>query len=220
MSGRADTGGLTTALALLGAAGGGAGADSETQQADMFEAPAPLPLPVAPRADAGKAGRPKGARNRSTDEWVRYFLGQYRSPLTGLAELYTRPLGELVDDLQAMADKHKTWRETKDGGHWERVAVSPLEVLRLQRDAMVALLPYIHKRQPMALEVDQRMRGIVVLGSLDTAGADVSDDLALPLPPFEENQQVTGATDGQSDGSQSDGDRSVNAINRLGPKRG
>ncbi len=200
--GRQDTGGLTTALQLLGAAGAVDAGDGE--QPELFEASAPLPLPTAPRADAGKAGRPKGARNKSTDQWVSYFLGRYRSPLTGLAELYTRPLEELVDELQRMADKHKSWIETKEGGRWERVAINPLEVLRMQHNAMVAILPYIHKRQPIALEVDARQRGIVLLGSLDTAGADAGDDLALPLPPIVENQGVTDVEPTQSDGAQSE----------------
>lgn len=169
----------------------------------MFEASAPLPLPVAPQAE-GRRGRPPGARNKSTDEWVRYFLGRYRSPLTGLAELYTRPLEELVDEMQRMADKHKSWVETKDGGRWERVAISPLEVLKMQRDAMVAILPYIHKRQPMALEIEQKPRGIVVLGSLDMADVGDVDDLALPLGPAIENTDISGAPDAQSDEAKSE----------------
>jgi hypothetical protein len=199
MGERQDTNGLTTALQLLGAAGH---ADGQAEQDELFEAPGPLPLPTAPRP-AGKVGRPKGARNKSTEEWVRFLLSRYRSPLTVLAELYSRPLDELVDELQRMANKHQTWRETASGGHTERVQINPLEVLKMQRDAAVALLPYVHKRQPMALEVEQRQRGIVVLGHLDTTDLGGDDDLALPLMPTEENQEVRAAEAQQSHGQKS-----------------
>lgn len=215
MAGGNDTGGLTTALQLLGAAGVLLGDGGEAQE-DLFEAAAPLPLPLARPEGTGKAGRPKGARNRSTDEWVNYYLGRYRSPLTALGELYSRDLRQLVDDLQKMADTHKTWRETKDGGYWERVAINPLDVLKMQRDAAVAMLPYIHKRQPIALEVEQRQRGVVVLGSLDVSDLDTSDDLALPLPRHEENQQVTDARTGQSDDTKSDDATKASDINGMG----
>lgn len=201
--GRQDTGGLATALQLLGAAGV---VEDDDGQAELFEAPAPLPLPVA-QPEGSKGGRPKGARNRSTDEWVRYFLGRYRSPLTALAELYSRSFVEIVEQLQEQADKHKRWKpdaKLPGGGYWERVLIDPTDVLKLQRDAAVALLPYIHKRQPMALELDVKQRGIVVLGDLGVGNGMGGDDLALPLQPIEENQQVIEASPTQSDGSKSE----------------
>lgn len=182
----ADSNGLATVLELLGARGEVAGDGGA--QSELFDAAdAPMPLEPAKGKSGPKGGRPAGARNRSTEEWARFMLAQYRSPLVVLAELYSRPTGELVDQLQAMADKHKSWRETKDGGYYERVAVSPVDVLRMQRDAAVALAPYLHQQQPKAITVENRPHGIVVLGHLDGA-EDVSDELALPLPKTEENQ--------------------------------
>lgn len=204
MADRVDTGGLTTALQLLGAAGH-AVPGAEAVQDDLFEAEAPLSLPpAAVRERTGKAGRPAGARNKSTEEWVRYFLARYRAPMTALAEIYSRPLGPLVDELQAMADKHKSWVETKDGGRWERVAISPLEVLKMQRDAAAALLPYVHKKQPLDIAIDGRQPGIVVLGDLNVPVGGVSDELSLPVIDSEEYQGVSDAAPAQSDAHQSD----------------
>jgi hypothetical protein len=201
MGERQDTGGLSTVLRLLGASGRPDGEHSET---DLFEsATAQLPLPSKVER-TGKAGRPKGVPNRSTAEWAAYILGRHKSPLTALAELYSRPTGELVDQLQGMADKHKSWVETKEGGRWERVAISPADVLKLQRDAAVALLPYLHKRQPIAVEVEERPLGMVVIGDLAATDLDVLEGQALPLPPVVENQQVSEALTPQSDGQKSD----------------
>lgn len=203
MAGAADTGGLKTVLGLLGASGHVDGADGEAE-ADLFEAPAPLPLPLARPEPTGQRGRPKGARNKSTDEWVRYYLGRYRSPLTALGELYSRPLEDLVDELQRMADKHKSYVSTGEGGRYERVVISPLDVLKMQRDAAVAILPYIHKRQPIEVEVDQRRPGVVVIGNLEMSLTGDPDDLALPLPPLLQNQQVTDLQPQVSDGDKSE----------------
>ena len=206
MAGAADTGGLKTVLGLLGASGHVDGADGEAE-ADLFEAPAPLPLPLARPEPTGQRGRPKGARNKSTDEWVRFHLSRYRSPLTGLAELHSRPLEQMVDELQRIADKHKRWKPDPRfdaGGYWERVLVDPMEVLKLQKDCYVALLPYLHKRQPIEVEVDQRRPGVVVIGNLEMSLTGDPDDLALPLPPLLQNQQVTDLQPQVSDGDKSE----------------
>ena len=181
-----ETSGLATALKLLGAQGadviGGA-------QNDLFEAEATLPLAPSKGISGPQGGRPKGAMNRSTEEWARLLLSRYRSPLTVLGELYSRPLDELVDELQAMADKHKSWVETKDGGRWERVAIDPLAVLKLQKEAALELAKYVHKQMPRALEIeDSRPRGVMILGDFAEGSADGADDLALPLPPLEQDQ--------------------------------
>lgn len=206
MADRVDTGGLSAALKMLGAAGH---VDVNDDQPDMFEADAPLPLPISRPEPKSGAGRPPGARNRSTEEWARFLLNQGRSPLTVLQQLYSRPTEELVDQLQAMADKHKSYVETKDGGRWERVAINPLDVLKMQRDAAIALAPYVHKKQPLAIEVDERRLGITIIGDLGGDLGGDEDGLALTLAPIEENQQLAsvGATIGQdaSDSKQSDG---------------
>ncbi len=190
MAERMDTGGLAAALALLGAQGGLV--DDGGAQVDMFENDlAPLPLPVKGTSGA-KGGRPAGARNRSTDAWIAWFLNQHRSPLSVLGNIASQDVRELHALLQDMADARtrlKT-RATENGSTEEevRVLVDPLAVLKLQRDAAVALLPYIHKQQPKAIEIEQKRRGIVLLGDLEDVGEDGSDDLALPLPKVQENQ--------------------------------
>ncbi len=205
MGERQDTGGLTTVLQLLGAmgrteAGGG-------EQAELFEAEAPLPLAPAAGHEPRKVGRPAGSRNRSTAEWVSFFLSQNRSPLSVLGNIVSQPLEQLVDQLQAMSDKHAVVRFSEEGIATVAVArVNPLEVLKLQRDAAVALLPYIHRKQPMAVEIEQKQRGVVLIGELDVTDVGDDADLALPLPPTVENQRVSATSDAKSDASQSDAD--------------
>jgi hypothetical protein len=210
---RQDTGGLTALLGVLGARGGLVGADGE--QVDLFEAEgAALPLPLK-GASGPKGGRPAGSRNRSTEDWARYMLGRYRSPLTMLAELYSRDVAELHGQLQDMADNH-TRRKVHASGAVEevRVLVDPLAVLKLQRDAAVALAPYLHKQQPKAIEIEDKPRGVLIMGEIEAADA-VGDGLALPLAPIEENQRVTKAASVASDNPSVGHDGKANGANGL-----
>ena len=61
--------GLTAAVAAIGAGEAPHDAAAGAGQADLFEPDAPMPL--ATRGASGpKGGRPAGARNRRTQEWV------------------------------------------------------------------------------------------------------------------------------------------------------
>jgi len=205
MAERHDTGGLATVLRVIGARGGLVNDDGN--KVDLFEAEdAPLPLPAKGKSGP-KGGRPAGVPNRSTEAWASYLLSQHKSPLTVLATIMSQPLGELHAMLQDLADSRtrKRWRE--NGSVEEvRVLVDPLQVLKLQKDAAIALAPYVHKQQPKALEIQDRPRGVMLLGELgaedaETVGSD--DDLALPLAP-EGKQQLSASDALQSDGLQSD----------------
>lgn len=182
----AESNGLATALRLLGAAGAAADGAGDSQDELFDEFATDTPLVPARGVSGARGGRPKGARNKSTDEWVKLFLASHRSPLAVLGEIADAPLEDLVDELQRMADKSPLVRTDKDGVV-ERTAlrISPLDVLKLKRDAAVALLPYLHKAQPKALEIESRPRGLMVLAEFedvtDAAGAPADDTHGLPL---------------------------------------
>lgn len=206
MAGRVETGGLAALLGVLGAQGGIRPVDGA--QVDMFDLQEGLePLPMAAKGKSGaKGGRPVGALNKSTEAWAGYVLSAHRSPLMVLANLATRDTGDLVDELQAMADRHTRIKHHAHGGSEEvRVLVDPLGVLKLQRDAAVALAPYLHKQQPRAIEVEQRRPGMVIMPDLLAEDAQTADDdLALPLARIEENQGVGAALAGKSESARSE----------------
>jgi hypothetical protein len=217
MAERQDTGGLTTLLQVLGARGGLVGDDGN--QVDLFEAEdAPLPLPTKGRSGP-QGGRPINAVSKSTEAWARYMLSQHRSPLTVLANIMGQDLAELHGTLQDLADKRATVRVGEDGREHlvGAVRVDPLQVLKLQKDAAVALAPYVHKQQPKALEIADRPRGVMIMG--DLVSSDVADEaedaLELPLAPIVEKQQVSGPARAQSDTTQSDTGESASKNNPL-----
>lgn len=199
--------GLATAvdIAVAGGTRGpeiSAGAGGEADLVDLFDDLPDAPMPVAPVvAKSGpQGGRPKGARNKSTEQWRQYLLGRYRSPLVGLLEIASRSPKDLAKELGLYE------RVPIGGGEYEdRLATG--DAFRAQIEAMRAALPYLHSKAPAELQVtgDGR-RGVFVLGDLNV---DMTAEIGLALPDAEteENQRVIEAEPAQSDGGQSDGER-------------
>lgn len=78
-----------------------------------------------------KAGRPKGAKNRSTEEWRQYFFARIsKSPLIMLGELYCKNTADLAREMSC----------------------DRIDALKTQVAAANAVLPYVHQKQPIAIE--------------------------------------------------------------------
>lgn len=131
-------------------------------------------------------GRPAGAPNKRTTAWVEYLLNQYSSPLVVLAETYSRPVNELAKELGC--DRESAYR--------------------LQIAAAQALAPYLHQKQPLAVQIDAK--GVVHLtihrapvatvgaGAGPGAGARVISGQVLDLAVEEESEQDQGLSEGES----------------------
>lgn len=99
---------------------------------DYAESSSSLPAPALSQAEERRRGRPKGATNKSTKEWVEFFLNRVKkSPLEFLGELYAQETDTLARKIRC-----------------ERA-----EALKMQIAAANAVLPYIHQKQPTAVQV-------------------------------------------------------------------
>jgi hypothetical protein len=121
----------------------------KTVVAGLHDPAAPVPgaagaeqltlLPVQAGASGAKnslpagrgRGRPPGAKNKNSKEWAEYLLSQYRSPLVMLAETFNRSAVELAGELEC----------------------SVLEAFKVQLVAAKELAPYIHQKQPQAIDL-------------------------------------------------------------------
>lgn len=95
--------------------------------------------PAEVREARGRRGRPKGARDRKTQELVTYLKSRYRHPLEALAEAWSRPVAVLAAELGC--DKVKAYE--------------------LQQEAAKASLPYWASKQPVAVSLEGK--GVVQL---------------------------------------------------------
>lgn len=204
--------GLATAVALAGGAGDAPGGE---QQEELFaDVVDDVALPTRARSGP-KGGRPAGARNRSTEQWRQFFLSRYASPLIGLGELYSRTPEELARELRLFCHDVDTGAVIRDRDGRERLLPDALlTAIKLQLDARSAALPYLHQRQPQAIELPPgRQLGVLVIGSLDTPAAGAGDQ--LPLAPSEVNQRVIDVTPSRSDGDGSDAGAKPNHVNGI-----
>ncbi len=160
---------LADARALL------AGAAAEEEQLDLLE-----PLTAAELddvrqelgGDAGlvtvmrvarerRQGRPKGSRNKRTDDFARY-IGQFgQDPAITLMQIQSTPTEELVARSRLL-DLPK-----------RQMSYADAESLRIR--CAEALLPYLHSKKPVA--IDATIRGVIVqetIGEIrDRAGATI-----------------------------------------------
>lgn len=105
-------------------------------------APAPdddgeaVPVP----AEGAKPGRPPGARNRRTEEMIRYIGGRYGLPLERLAQVYSLTPPALA----------KLWGIEK-----EKAADIWLTACR-------AALEYLHQKLPASIELKGELRAVIL----------------------------------------------------------
>lgn len=128
--------GLSSAVEMVGV---GEPPKDESEQLELIPAALPLDgfdakiqgVSVTAVAEKRTAGRPKGAKNKRTQEWADYILSQYQSPLIALAETYSRPTEELSKFL----------------------GCKKLEALNVQLSAAKEVASYVHQKMPVAVDV-------------------------------------------------------------------
>lgn len=110
-----------------------------------------------------RGGRPKGSKNRRTEDVARYILSNYRDPLTALAQIVSTPIHDLA----------------------KLTGMKPVDALDFWRRCAVDLLPYLHKRQPVAIETTGASAGMLTVINLAApGGAAVAPVLELaPIDP-------------------------------------
>jgi len=101
----------------------------------------------------GKPGRPKGARNKRTEDWTTYILARYRSPLLFMADTYSRPVNELATFL-----------------HCDRE-----DAFKIQQSAASNLAPYLHQRQAQAIQIEGKAAINLTISGLDENPGEVID---------------------------------------------
>lgn len=135
-----------------------------TEQSDLLEDLLGLPKPSAGEKQETEhrgRGRAPGSRNKRTIEWTEYLLSRYASPLEVLAQIATMPVKDLVASLRC----------------------TKLEALQEKRFAAIALLPYLHAKQPVAIDITKRQ--VVNLNII------IGDDSPPPDEPEEQTLSLT-----------------------------
>ncbi len=132
-------------------------------------------------------GRPKGSKNKASEQLRNYLLAKYRDPLDGLGEIVSTPIPELARLLKC----------------------TRLDAAAFWLRALAEFGPYVHQRQPQALNLDPgaAIPLFVNLGAAVQLGLNPTEfGLDMRLVNGEANQQVSTPQLPQSDGgSRTDG---------------
>lgn len=122
-------------------------------------------------ADRRGRGRPLGSRNLKVQAVADYLLSKYRDPLEGLVQM----AGAGVEELAAA------------------LGCSRLEAFGEKRQCIIAALPYLHRRQPLA--IDMSVKAPVYLTVVDTP-LPVGVALADVIVEVVQNQRLMENDDG------------------------
>lgn len=137
--------------------------DAWPTQGDLLGLPA-VPESAAAAIERRKAGRPAGARNRRSEDVAEEVIARLGDPLLRQAAVATMDAEELA----------------------KRLGCTLLEAIQEQRLSAMLVLPYLHRKMPIA--VDVRAQRVVQLTIVDVPAPDGQS---------EQNQEVAVVVDGQ-----------------------
>lgn len=145
---------------------------------DARETLGPLAGLVAVQREArARRGRPKGSRNKRTDDFARYISQFGRDPAITLMEIQSTPPEELVARSQLL-DPIK--RRMSFG-----------DALSLKVRCAEALMPFIHAKKPVA--IDATIRGVMIVeevgGRSAAHGVTIDADPIGVLPMDDEGSE-------------------------------
>lgn len=127
-------------------------------------------------------GRPPGAKNKNSEAWRDFILSQHQSPLSALAQTYSCTVEQLGRAL-GLVNK-PTFAQA-------------LELYKLQIQAAKELAPYIHSKQPIAVDTGEGGLFQLVINNTaaQAAGIENAGNVAFQVlnEQVEENQLVSDA---------------------------
>lgn len=104
-----------------------------------------------------KRGRPRGSKNKRTEDFARYLLQFGQDPAITMMQIQSTPPEVLIQ----ASEQPKVHSFQKDGTPnvvTERMTYAEAQALRVR--CAEGIMPFIHSKKPIA--VDQTIRGIVV----------------------------------------------------------
>ncbi|CAK9000922.1 Uncharacterized protein SCF082_LOCUS6711, partial [Durusdinium trenchii] len=204
-------------------------------QGSLFDAPVMGPGQRAENAAAertGKPGRPRGAKNLRSSEWVRYIGSRHAMPLEVMAHIWSMSPAELFQQLLSEARTLVAEFVGEDDAAplrmSEKDAFAAVErMLALQLDAANKAIPYLHEKRGAVVDDgegnDVPVLAVGLVRVPQDHGGGGQPGAFLDLRPrnmrTEENQTLSEAEDGKSTEEKSTDDAN-RPSRRIAKKRG
>ena len=129
-------------------------------------------MSVLREAREGQRGRPKGSRNRRTDDFARYLLQHGQHPAITMMQIQsTAP--EVLIEASKQPKVHSFQKNGKPNLVVERMSYAEAQALRVR--CAEGLMPYLESKKPVA--VDMTFSGIsdLVIEGLTHSSQEVQD---------------------------------------------
>ena len=142
---------------------------AEAEQLDLLRDPKSGELPGDAlrriRASQGR-GRPEGARNKRNEKVAKWFIERFGDPLTALGEIMNSPLDVLYEQMVLA-----------QGGEAKGKRVTGRDALEIKLRAINDVLPYIHGKQPIAIDVTGKADAVIFIPGLNAPAGFTSEQL-------------------------------------------
>ncbi len=111
-------------------------------------------------------GRPEGARNKRNEKIAKWFIERFGDPLSALGEIMNSPLDVLYEQMVLA-----------QGGEFKGKRVTGRDAMDLKMSAIREALPYIHGKQPIAIDVTGKADAVIFIPGLNAPAGFTSDQL-------------------------------------------
>lgn len=105
---------------------------------------------VLAEARRGRAGRPKGSRNRRTDDFARYLLGFGQHPAITMMQIQATP-PEMLIEASRQPKVHSFRKNGKPNMVTERMTYAEAQALRVR--CAEGLMPYLESKLPVKIDL-------------------------------------------------------------------
>jgi hypothetical protein len=111
-------------------------------------------------------GRPAGARNVRNEKIAKWFIAQYGDPLAALGEVMNMPFDQIYETMVLV-----------QGGEAKNKRVTGRDAMEFWRDSVLSVLPYIHGKQPIAIDVTGKADAVIFIPGLNAPAGLTGDQL-------------------------------------------
>lgn len=101
-------------------------------------------------------GRPKNSRNKRNEKVAKWFIAKYGDPLEALGEIINTP-EDLLYEQMILAQ----------GGEAKGKRVTGRDAFEFRRQAILDALPYIHGKQPIAVDISGKADAVIIIPGLN-----------------------------------------------------
>lgn len=162
-------------------------ASHEAEQLDLLGVPDPEDIvmarealggeagPVAVLQEARRRGRPKGVRNRRTDDFRKFILGFGQHPAVTLMQIQSTPAEVLVERSAAMDPPKR------------RMTIGEAEQLRVR--CAESLLPFIEGKMPVKVEMNFAGVSDLIIEGVTHTSDEMADILEADFAPIDDDEE-------------------------------